>query len=99
MKAVVALLSTLATRGDNRVMSDTNDSDELLTIAEVAARLRISARTVERKLEAGRELRGVRIGRVWRIFASSVRALLAGETNMRAAPGFTMSFGGGVGER
>lgn len=72
---VVAELVDSAPRHDNDHMSHTAH-DELLTVPEVAERLRVSTETVRRKLVVGRELRGVRVGRMWRVFASSVRALL-----------------------
>lgn len=40
--------------------------EKMLTVAEVAEFLRVSERTIYNLLEAG-DLRGVRIGRSWRI--------------------------------
>ncbi len=40
--------------------------EEMLTAAEIAGALRVSVRTVYNLLEAG-ALRGVRVGRAWRV--------------------------------
>ena len=40
--------------------------EQMLTVAEVAEILRVSERTIYNLLEAG-DLRGVRVGRSWRI--------------------------------
>lgn len=49
---------------------------ELLTVAETAGRLRVSRRTVERLIKAGR-LRPVRIGRRVLITTQELEAFLA----------------------
>ena len=48
----------------------------LLTPMEVAAVLRVSHRTVVRWLQQGR-LRGIRVGRQWRIPEEELQAILA----------------------
>lgn len=49
--------------------------NELMTVSEVARKLRIGPNTVKR-LIVDRELRGVKVANRWRIFADSVDALL-----------------------
>ena len=56
-------------------MVDTQQKNELMTVAEVARKLRIGPNTVKR-LIVDRELRGVKVANRWRIFADSVDALL-----------------------
>lgn len=54
------------------------EPDELLTTAEVAARLRVHQRTVQRWLTAG-HLRAAKVGpKVWRIRQQDLGAFLAG---------------------
>lgn len=48
---------------------------ELLTVAEVAGRLRVSRMTIYRMVERN-ELHGVRVGRVVRISSASLRTFL-----------------------
>ena len=50
--------------------------EKMLTVAEVAGILRVSVRTVYNLLEAG-TLRGVRVGRAWRVPESALEALTA----------------------
>jgi excisionase family DNA binding protein len=52
--------------------------EELLTLAEAAEALRVSQATVRRLIDAG-ELRGVRVGRLWRVPKPAVEAYLAGD--------------------
>lgn len=53
---------------------------ELLTVAEVAARLRVSDQTVYRWIRNQR-IEGIRIGEnSWRVRATSVSELLTGDT-------------------
>lgn len=65
----------------------TNGSDDrLLTVAEVAERLRVHPITVRRHIKSGR-LQAVRVGRSVRVRASDVQALLkpAMASDVRAA--------------
>ena len=48
----------------------------MLTVAEVAGILRVSVRTVYNLLEAG-TLRGVRVGRAWRVPESALEEFIA----------------------
>jgi excisionase family DNA binding protein len=48
------------------------------TIEEVAAILKVHPRTINRLLERG-ELRGVKVGRLWRIPEEALTAYLRGE--------------------
>ncbi|OPZ46013.1 MAG: Helix-turn-helix domain protein [Firmicutes bacterium ADurb.BinA052] len=50
--------------------------EEMLTVAEVAGILRVSVRTVYNLLEAG-ALRGVRVGRAWRVLESALEDFIA----------------------
>ena len=63
------------------------DEERLLTVGEVADRLRLSEETVRRFLRSGK-LRGVRLGSTkmgWRVYASSVKRLIAGEPQQAPA--------------
>ena len=51
---------------------------EVLTIEEAAARLKLKPQTVRDWLNAGK-LKGVKLGRVWRVDAEALDRLLAGE--------------------
>ena len=51
---------------------------EVLTIEEAAARLKLKPQTVRDWLKAGR-LKGVKLGRVWRVDAEALDRLLAGD--------------------
>jgi excisionase family DNA binding protein len=51
---------------------------EVLTIHEAAARLKLKPETVRDWLKAGK-LKGVKLGRVWRIDAEALERLLAGD--------------------
>jgi len=51
------------------------DKEELLTVDEAAARLKIKADTVRKWLRSGK-LRAAKLGRSWRIPDSEVEALL-----------------------
>jgi len=52
--------------------------EELLTIAQVAKHLQVSVATVRRLIDAG-ELRGVRVGRLWRVPKAALEAYLGGD--------------------
>lgn len=52
---------------------------DLLTTDEVAARLKVTKRTIYAWLKDGR-LRGVKVGKFWRIRQADIDALLQGET-------------------
>lgn len=52
--------------------------DKLLTPEEAAVILRVTPKTVRDWLNKG-ELKGVKVGKLWRIKESDLRALLAGE--------------------
>jgi excisionase family DNA binding protein len=51
---------------------------EVLTIEEAAARLKLKPQTVRDWLNAGK-LKGVKLGRVWRVDAEALDRLLAGD--------------------
>lgn len=51
--------------------------ERVLTAEEVAAHLQLNIRTIYRLLESG-ELKGRKIGRVWRIAESAVSEFMAG---------------------
>ena len=51
---------------------------EVLTIEEAAARLKLKPQTVRDWLKAGR-LKGVKLGRIWRVDAEALERLLAGD--------------------
>lgn len=57
--------------------TDTIPGPEFQTVAEVAARMRISKMTVNRLIHAG-TLEAVRVGRNFRVPAAAVNAYLAG---------------------
>ena len=50
--------------------------EKMLTAGEIAEALRVSVRTVYNLLEAG-ALRGVRVGRAWRVPESALEELIA----------------------
>jgi excisionase family DNA binding protein len=52
--------------------------EDLLTLAEAAEALRVSQATVRRLIDAG-ELRGVRVGRLWRVPKAALEAYLGGD--------------------
>jgi excisionase family DNA binding protein len=51
---------------------------EVLTIQEACARLKLKPETVRDWLKAGK-LKGVKLGRVWRVDAEALERLLAGD--------------------
>ena len=55
----------------------------LLTLKQVAARLSLCRRTIEREIEAGRFPRPLKIGRSVRVPESDLQSFLA---NLRASP-------------
>lgn len=55
-------------------------TDQVLTVEEVAARLRVSHMTVIRRLEAGK-IRARREGRLWRILESDLQDYIASTYN------------------
>ena len=64
------------------------DSDRLLTVEEVAQRLRLSEEVVRRKLRSG-ELRGVRLGERragWRITEGDLRCFLEARRTAQHLP-------------
>jgi excisionase family DNA binding protein len=58
---------------------------EVLTVAEVAARLKVRRQFVYERWWAG-ELEGFRAGRSVRIFAASVQAYIDGRSNVKRSP-------------
>lgn len=52
--------------------------ERVLTAEEVADYLKINIRTVYKLLESG-ELRGIKVGRIWRIAESAVNEFVRGE--------------------
>ncbi len=68
-----------------------SDDDELLTVPEVAKRLRVDATTVRRHISRG-ALRAVRVGAVWRVPVVAFNEFLGrAQATTRPAPGPTMS--------
>ncbi len=55
-------------------------TEEYLTPAEIAKRLKITERTVYRWLDAG-QLRGVKLGRVWRVRTNDLEKFLKEREN------------------
>ena len=55
-------------------------TDTLLTVVEVAKVLRVDVSTVRRILERG-ELKGVKVGNVWRVHAAKLRAYIGEEAS------------------
>ena len=53
-------------------------TEEYFTPEEVAEKLKVSLRTIKEHLLRGR-LKGVKVGRLWRIRASDLEAFLQGE--------------------
>lgn len=83
-------------------MLDRADSAALLTVEEVAARLHVHPKTVYRLLESG-DLRGVKVGRVWRVSAGELARVAGSPAVARPDPAFLWagfferaSFGGVV---
>ena len=56
---------------------NSHDSDQLMTVAEVASQLQVSTRTI-RRLIAAAELKVVRIGRAIRIRPADLNAYVTG---------------------
>jgi len=52
--------------------------EKLLTVEEVAENLRVTAYTVREHLKSGR-LRGMKIGKLWRIKESDLEAFIKGK--------------------
>lgn len=57
----------------------------LLTPREAADQLRVCAKTIERMLHRG-DLRGVKIGRVWRLSPDELRRFIADQMAQPASP-------------
>lgn len=56
--------------------------DLILTVAEVAARLKVIEETVLRLLRAG-ELKGFKVGAAWRIYAADLDTYITDHANWR----------------
>lgn len=56
------------------------DTDQVLTVSEVAARLKVVEETVLRLLRAG-DLRGFKVGAAWRVYESDLEAFIAANAN------------------
>ena len=56
-------------------------NDEVLSVEEVALRLKVSDVTVRRMLNDGR-LPGIRVGRQWRVASTTVSRALRGEIRL-----------------
>lgn len=52
--------------------------ERILTADEVAEYLKVNIRTVYKLLESG-ELRGIKVGRIWRIAESAVNEFVRGD--------------------
>ena len=73
--------------------------EELLTIEQVAKHLVVSVSTVRRLIDAG-ELRGVRVGRLWRVPRAAVEAYLAGDDDpLYALEALARNGGEGAGDK
>jgi len=73
--------------------------EELLTIAQVAKHLQVSVATVRRLIDAG-ELRGVRVGRLWRVPKAALEAYLGGEDDpLYALEALARNGGEGAGDK
>ena len=57
---------------------------EFLTVAEVAARLRVTGSTITKLIQAG-NIRAVRVGNLWRIPALALEEYLAAGQNKVSA--------------
>jgi excisionase family DNA binding protein len=62
--------------GSNRARTYVPSEDRLLTVQEVAARMRVSNMTVYRLIQAG-DLRATRVGRSYRLRQGDVEAYLS----------------------
>lgn len=56
--------------------------EKMLTLAQVADRLQVSEKTIYRYVEA-KELKGVKIGRVWRFYEEDIKKFLDARTNIK----------------
>jgi acetyl-CoA synthetase len=56
----------------------TMTSPKVYTIEEVAELLKVNPRTINRMLERG-ELRGFKVGRLWRVSEEALQAYMRGE--------------------
>ena len=72
--------------------------EELLTIAQVAKHLQVSVATVRRLIDAG-ELRGVRVGRLWRVPKAAVGEYLGGDDPLAMLTTLAHLEGGGGSEQ
>jgi excisionase family DNA binding protein len=72
--------------------------EELLTIAQVAKHLQVSVATVRRLIDAG-ELRGVRVGRLWRVPKAAVEEYLGGDDPLYALEALARNGGEGAGDK
>lgn len=65
-----------AIRKDRAVPTPAEDTDRLLTVAEVAERCRVDPKTVRRWI-ATKELAAHKLGRVWRVSERDLRRFLS----------------------
>ena len=72
--------------------------EELLTIAQVAKHLQVSVATVRRLIDAG-ELRGVRVGRLWRVPKAALEEYLGGDDPLAMLTTLAHLEGGGGSEQ
>jgi excisionase family DNA binding protein len=73
--------------------------EKLLTLAEAAEALRVSQATVRRLIDAG-ELRGVRVGRLWRVPKAALEAYLGGDDDpLYALEALARNGGEGAGDK
>jgi excisionase family DNA binding protein len=73
--------------------------EDLLTLAEAAEALRVSQATVRRLIDAG-ELRGVRVGRLWRVPKAALEAYLGGDDDpLYALEALARNGGEGAGDK
>jgi excisionase family DNA binding protein len=72
--------------------------EKLLTLAEAAEALRVSQATVRRLIDAG-ELRGVRVGRLWRVPKPAVEAYLGGDDPLCILEALARNGGEGAGDK
>lgn len=60
--------------------------DSLLTIREVAEKLRLSAQTIYKMLKSG-DLKGVRVGKQWRFMENDIDEWLRSRSQSTTIPG------------
>ena len=70
----------------NRIRQSIQISDQILTAQEVADLLKVNVRTVQNLLQAGK-IRGVKVGRAWRINKAELFRFINGNSDRPSHPG------------